>query len=62
VIAGFFGMSLIGAGMLGVSVCVPLVSGLVSAVVGYALSLAMVFVLALTVDALAPTFGARRTP
>jgi hypothetical protein len=31
-------------------------------VVGYALSLAMVFVLALVVDALAPTFGGTKNP
>jgi hypothetical protein len=61
-IAGFVGMSVIGMGMFGVSVRVPLVSGLVSMVVGYALSLAMVFVLALVVDALAPTFGGTKNP
>jgi hypothetical protein len=38
------------------------VSGLVNMVVGYGLSLAMVFVLALIVDALAPTFGGTRSP
>ncbi len=56
-VAGFIGMSLIGAGLFGVSLRVPLLSGLVNMVVSYVLSLAMVFVLALVVDALAPTFG-----
>lgn len=56
-IAGFIGMSLVGVGAFGMNVRIPVVSGLVSAVVSYAVSLAMVFVLALIVDALAPTFG-----
>ena len=56
-IAGFIGMSLVGIGAFGMNVRIPILSGLVSAVVSYAVSLAMVFVLALIVDALAPTFG-----
>jgi hypothetical protein len=56
-VAGFIGLSLIGAGAFGVGVRVPVVAGLVQMVVGYVLSLAMVFVLALIVDALAPAFG-----
>lgn len=56
-IAGFIGLSLVGVGGFGVSFRVPLVIGLVQMVVGYVLSLVMVFVLALIVDALAPTFG-----
>ena len=56
-IAGFIGMSLVGVGAFGMNVRVPILSGLVSAVVSYVVSLAMVFVLALIVDALAPTFG-----
>lgn len=55
-IAGFIGMSLIGAGAFGVSFRVPIVSGLVNMVVGYVLSLLMVYVLALVANALAPTF------
>lgn len=61
-LAGFLGMSLIGASAFGMSVRVPIVSGLISMVVGYGLSLAMVFVLALAVDALAPTFGGTKNP
>lgn len=57
VVASFIGLSLIGAGAFGISVRVPIVTGLVHAVVSYALTLVMVFVLALIVDALAPTFG-----
>ncbi len=39
----------------------PLVEGLVSAIVSYALGLAGVFVLALAIDALAPSFGGTRS-
>ena len=60
-VAGFIGMSLIGFGGFGVSMRIPLMSGLVNMVVGYVLSLAMVFVLALIVDALAPTFGGTKS-
>lgn len=56
-VASFIGLSLIGVGAFGVSMRVPVLSGLVSMVVGYVASLVMVFVLALIVDALAPTFG-----
>jgi hypothetical protein len=56
-VAGFIGMSLVGGNMFGTSVRVPLVSGLVNMVVGYVLSLVMMYVLALVVDALAPIFG-----
>lgn len=56
-IAGFIGLSLVGVGGMGFGFRVPVVTGLVNMVVGYVLSLAMVFVLALIVDALAPTFG-----
>ena len=62
-IAGFIGMSLIGAGAFGVSFRVPIVSGLVNMVVGYALSLVMVYVFALIANALAPTFkGEKNLP
>lgn len=54
-IASFIGMSLVGVGAFGVHIRVPILSGLVSAIVSYAISLAMVFVLALIVDALAPS-------
>lgn len=60
-LAGFIGYSLIGVGGMGFNFRVPVVSGLVGMVVGYALSLAMVYVLALIVDALAPTFGGTKS-
>ena len=60
-VAGFIGLSLIGMGGMGVSFRIPIMSGLTNMVVGYVLSLAMVFVLALIVDALAPTFGGSKS-
>lgn len=59
-VCGFIGMSLVGVGAFGISVRVPLVAGLANMVVSYVLSLVGVFVLALIVDALAPTFGGQR--
>ena len=59
-IASFIGLSVIGFGLLGTTVRVPLLGGVANAAVGFALSLAVVYVLALIVDALAPTFGGRR--
>lgn len=60
-VCGFIGMSLIGMGAFGVSFRVPLVAGLANMVVSYVLSLVGVFVLALIVDALAPTFGGQKS-
>ena len=61
-IASFIGMSLVGVGAFGVHIRVPILSGLVSAVLSYVVSLAMVWVLALIVDALAPRFGGTKNP
>lgn len=59
-VAGFIGYSLIGASVFGVTVRTPIAAGLVSMVVGYVLSLAMAYVLALIVNQLAPRFQARQ--
>ena len=59
-IASFIGLSIVGVGVLGASFRVPFFSGLVNMVVGYVLSLVMVFVLSLIVDALAPTFKGQK--
>lgn len=59
-LATFIGLSLIGVGGFGFSFRVPILTGLVNLIVGYALSLAMVYVLALIADALAPTFGGQK--
>lgn len=49
--------SLIGTSFLGVTVHAPLGSGLVRMLVTYLLSLAIVYVMALITNALAPSFG-----
>ena len=59
-VATFIGLSVVGAGMFGVSFRVPIVAGLVNMVVGYVLSLVMVYVLSLIANALAPTFGGEK--
>jgi hypothetical protein len=56
-LATFIGWSLIGGGMFGVSYRIPIATGVAQLVVGYLLSLVVVYVLALIVNALAPTFG-----
>lgn len=60
-VAGFIGMSVVGLGMMGVTIRVPFVNGLAQMIAGYVLSLAMVFVVALIVDALAPGFGGQKS-
>jgi Yip1 domain len=56
-LAGFIGLSLVGVNVLGTSYRIPILGGVVQMIVSYLLTLAMVFVLALIVNALAPTFG-----
>jgi hypothetical protein len=60
-VAGFIGMSLFGVRVLGASFKVPMGTGLTTAVVNYVLTLAGVFVLALIIDALAPSFGGQKS-
>lgn len=55
-IASFIGLSLVGVGAFGVRIRVPIVAGLVNMVVSYLLSLALVYVMALIANALAPRF------
>ncbi len=57
----FVGMSVIGTGMLGFGYRMPIVLGLTSMVLRYAITLVMVFVMALIVDALAPSFGGTKS-
>lgn len=59
-VASFIGMSIVGFNAFGVSVRTPIVTGIVQLVVGYVLSLVMMFVVALIADALAPRFGGRK--
>jgi hypothetical protein len=56
-IAGFIGWTLVGVGGFGVMMKLPVTTGLLQMVVGYLLSLGVVYLLAWIVNALAPTFG-----
>ncbi|MBW8759961.1 MAG: YIP1 family protein [Burkholderiales bacterium] len=56
-VCGFIGMSLVGVGAFGFGYRVPIVGGVVAMVFGYVLSLVAAYVMALIVDALAPSFG-----
>ena len=59
-VAGFVGMTMLGVRVLGMSIKVPMSTGLTNAVVVYVLALAGVFILALIIDALAPSFGGQK--
>ena len=59
-IAAFVGYSIIGIGVFGMSYRVPLVSGIASAIATYLLTLGGVYVFALVIDALSPTFGGEK--
>ncbi len=56
-VCAFIGLSVIGAGAFGYGFRIPVVYGLEHMVVHYVMSLVAAFVMALIVDALAPTFG-----
>ena len=59
-IAGFIKGSLIGTSMFGITVRTPIGMGIVGMLLHYALTLALVYVMALIVNALAPTFGGQK--
>lgn len=59
-VCGFIGMSLIGIGGFGFSIKIPFLSGLVTMVVQYVMSLVGVYVFSLIINALAPTFGGQK--
>jgi hypothetical protein len=61
-VAGFIGMSVFGVGGFGVSMRVPMMTGLIQMVLGYGMSLVMIFIVALIADALAPSFGGEKNP
>lgn len=60
VIAGFIKGSLIGYGAFGIHYRTPIGAGIASAIISYLLGLVLVYVVALIVEALAPTFGAQK--
>ncbi|MDZ4370065.1 MAG: Yip1 family protein [Phenylobacterium sp.] len=59
-VCGAIGMALIGAGAFGVTMRLSPVSAITQAIIGFVLSLVMVFVVALVIDGLAPTFGGQK--
>lgn len=59
-IAGFIGLSIVGGGMFGMSFRVGIMAGLSHAIATYLLSLGSVYVFALIIDALAPSFGGEK--
>lgn len=59
---GFIKGSLIGYSLFGGTVKVPLSMGITNMVLTYAITLGMIYILALIVDALAPSFAAERNP
>jgi hypothetical protein len=59
-IASAIGMSMIGVGAFGFSYKTPLVWAASGAIVQFILALVMVFVMALVIDALAPSFGGQK--
>ncbi|MBS1187219.1 MAG: hypothetical protein H6R04_1237 [Burkholderiaceae bacterium] len=61
-ICGFIGMSLVGLGGFGLSLRIPVLSGLVNMVVQYVMSLVMIYVFSLIINVLAPSFGGQKNP
>jgi hypothetical protein len=59
-VASFIGLSIVGISGYSYSYRVPIASGLASMVLQYVLTLGMVYVLALIIDALAPSFGGQK--
>jgi hypothetical protein len=59
-LSAFVGLSLVGTGVFGVRFRQPLLEGLAQMLLGYALSLVMVWVMAWTANALAPRFGGEK--
>ena len=59
-IAGFIGFSIVGTGAFGFSYRVPVVAGISHAIASYLLALASVYVFALIIDALSPSFGGEK--
>lgn len=60
-VAGFIGMSVLGYNVLGTSIRFSMGSGIERAILQFVLSLAMTYVLALIIDALAPNFGGQKS-
>ena len=61
-VAGFIGLSVFGYTLMGTTIKLSVASGLQAAIVRYVLALAGTYVLALIIDALAPSFGGTKNP
>lgn len=61
-IAGFVRNSLIGYGIAGMTIRTPVVTGVIAALVSYGISLLVVYLVSLIVNALAPTFEGQQNP
>lgn len=59
-VAGFIGFSIIGLGGILSQYRIPIPSGIAHMVLGYLFSLGSVYVFALIIDAMAPTFGSQK--
>jgi hypothetical protein len=59
-VCSFIGFSVVGYSGFGATYRIPMSSGLVSLVLGYAMNLGAVYVMALVIDALAPNFGGEK--
>ncbi|MBN2497917.1 MAG: YIP1 family protein [Deltaproteobacteria bacterium] len=59
-VAGFIGNSVIGTSILGHTFRQPILNGIIYLVLSYIVSLGGAFLVALVMDALAPTFGAKK--
>jgi hypothetical protein len=61
-VAGFIGLSLVGVGAFGVNFRVPVATGIGQMIASYVMSLAVVYLLALLIDALAISFDGTKSP
>ena len=59
-VCGFIGLSFIGIGIFGATYRVPIAAGVAHMVVQYLMSLGVVYLFALIIDALAPNFGSQK--
>ncbi|MEO7432375.1 MAG: Yip1 family protein [Dokdonella sp.] len=59
-VAGFIKGSIIGYSLFGISYHTPIGAGLTSAIVSYALSLGLVYLMSMVIDGLAPTFNGQK--
>jgi hypothetical protein len=61
-VCAFIGMSFVGIGVFGMGFHLSIAAGLANMITSYLVSLILVYIVALAVDALAPTFGGTKNP